>query len=194
MQKEYVMLERQDLIFRQVVTLRDGARVLLRPLIPDDRQALIDLFAPISHEDRRYFRTDVTNPDVVGSWVDNLDYERVLPLVAVIGERLVGDATLHFNHGPMRHVAEVRVFLGKDFRQRGLGGRMLQALIDIAKRRSLYILEVEIVSDQTHIIKAFQNAGFNLKCIFEDYFMLPDGALRDLAHLVLRLRSDEDKF
>jgi L-amino acid N-acyltransferase YncA len=188
------MLDKQDLIYRQLVTLIDGARVLLRPLMADDRQALIDLFAPISREERRTFRTDVANPAVVGAWVDNLDYDRVLPIVAVINERIVGDATLHFGIGPTRHIAEVRIFLAKDFRHRGLGSRMLQALIDIAKRRSLYILQVEIVSDQTPIIKAFQKSGFGLKCVFDDYFMLPDGELRDIAHLDLRLRSDEDQF
>jgi L-amino acid N-acyltransferase YncA len=188
------MLDKQDLIYRQLVTLRDGARVLLRPLTFEDRQALIDLFTPISRDERRTFRTDVSNPEVVGAWVDNLDYDRVLPIVAVINDRLVGDATLHFGMGPMRHIAEVRIFLSKDFRHRGLGSRMLQALVDIAKRRSLYILQVEIVSDQTSIIKAFQNAGFSLKCVFDDYFMLPDGDLRDIAHLELRLRSNEDQF
>jgi RimJ/RimL family protein N-acetyltransferase len=188
------MLEKQDLIYRQLVTLRDGARILLRPLVADDRQALIDLFAPLPPEELRYFRTNVSDPEFVGAWVDHLDYERVLPIVAVSGERIVGDATLHFNEGPKRHIAEVRIFLAKDFRRRGLGIRMLQALIDIAKRRSLHILEVEIVSDQTQIIKAFQNAGFSLLCVFEDYIILPDGELRDLAHLVLRLRTDDDQF
>lgn len=188
------MLDKQDLIYRQLVTLRDGARVLLRPLVHEDRQALINLFAPISLEDRRTFRTDVSKPEVVGSWVDNLDYDRVLPIVAVLNDRIVGDATLHFGSGPMRHIAEVRIFLAKDFRHRGLGSRMLQALIDIAKRRSLYILQVQIVSDQTPIIKAFQNAGFSLKCVMDDYFMLADGELRDIAHLDLRLRAVEDQF
>jgi RimJ/RimL family protein N-acetyltransferase len=188
------MLEKQDLIYRQLVTLRDGARVLLRPLTAEDRQALIDLFTPVSRDDRRYFRSDVTNPEVVGAYVDKLDYNRVLPLVAVIGDRIVGDATLHFGSGPTRHLAEVRIFLAKDFRNRGLGGRMLQALIDIAKRRSLYMLEVQVVSDQTPIIKAFQNSGFTLKYVLEDYFMFPDGELRDVAHLILRLRTDEDQF
>ena len=40
------MVVKEDLIFRQVLTLRDGARVLLRPLVPDDRQALLDFFLP----------------------------------------------------------------------------------------------------------------------------------------------------
>ncbi|RPI30882.1 MAG: GNAT family N-acetyltransferase [Chloroflexota bacterium] len=183
------MIAKQDLIYRQLVTLRDGARVLLRPLTTGDRQALIDLFAPISAQERGAFRTNVSDPAIVGAWVDMLDYDRVLPLVAVIGDRIVGDATLHFHQGPKRHIAEVRIFLAKDFRQRGLGSRMLTAIIDIAKKRNLYMLEVEVVNDQTNIIRAFQSAGFYLKCVFEEYFMLPDGELKDQAHLVMRLRT-----
>lgn len=188
------MFTKSDLIYRQLVTLRDGARVLLRPLVSEDRQALLDLFTPISPDEKRFFRTNLNDPDIINRWVDELDYERVLPLVAVIGDRIVGDATLHFHGGPQRHIAEVRLFLAKDFRQRGLGGKMLAALIDIAKRRSLHILEAQIVADQAHIIRAFQNVGFVVKCTFEDYFMLPDGELRDLAHMVMYLRVEEDQF
>jgi RimJ/RimL family protein N-acetyltransferase len=186
------MLTKPDLIYRQLVTLRDGARVLLRPLTSGDRQALIDLFAVISEEERRYFRTNVKDAEIVGGWVDNLDYDRVLPVVAVIGDRIVGDATLHFHDGPYRHIAEIRVFLAKDFRHRGLGVRMLNALIELAKRRNLYILEVEVVNDQLEIIRAFQNVGFVLKSVSQEYFMLPDGELRDLTHLVLRLRRQDN--
>jgi RimJ/RimL family protein N-acetyltransferase len=186
------MLTKPDLIYRQLVTLRDGARVLLRPLNSGDRQALIDLFAVISEEERRYFRTNVKDAEIVGGWVDNLDYDRVLPIVAVIGDRIVGDATLHFHDGPYRHIAEIRVFLAKDFRHRGLGVRMLNALIELAKRRNLYILEVEVVNDQLEIIRAFQNVGFVLKSVSQEYFMLPDGELRDLTHLVLRLRRQDN--
>ena len=184
------MVAKQDFIYRQVVTLRDGTRILLRPLVKEDRQSLIDLFAPITPEEKRYFRTNVTDPDFVGGWVDALDYEKVLPIVAVFGNRIVGDATLHFRIGPAHHIAELRIFLAKDFRHRGLGGRLMQALIDIAKRRNLLFIEAEVVSDQVNIIKAFQTAGFVQKCTFEDYFILPDGELLDLTHLILRLRNE----
>jgi len=188
------MTTQQELTYRQLVTLRDGARVLLRPLTTDDRQALIDLFTPVSAEERRYMRHDVSDPKLVGSWVDNLDYDKVFPLVAMVGDRMVGEATLHFNPGSARHRAEMRIFLAKDFRRRGLATRMIQSLIDLAKRRSLYLLEVVSPSDRATDIKAFQNLGFEPKCTFEDYFMLPDGELRDVAHLILRLRSTADEF
>jgi len=67
-------------------------------------------------------------------------------------------------------------------------------LIELAKRHNLFILEAEIVSDQNHIIRAFQSLGFETRCIYADYFMLPDGDLRDVAHLILRLRDSEEQF
>ena len=111
---------------------------------------------PSLAEDKQFMRDDVNDPKMVNGWIDDLDYDRVMPLVAVVGSRIVGNATMHFKTGPARHRAEVRIFLAKDFRQRGVGSRMIQGLIELAKRRGLYMLEVEVVTDQTHIIKAFQ--------------------------------------
>jgi GNAT superfamily N-acetyltransferase len=188
------MITKEDLIFRQVVTLRDGARVLIRPLTPEDKQALLDLFIPVPYEERRFMRHNINDPEVVSDWALNPAYDKIFPLVAVIGDRIVGNATLHFGQGPARHRAEMRIFLAKDFRRRGLGVKLIQAVIEIAKRRSLYILEVQTVTELVHDIKAMQKAGFETKCVFEDYFMLPDGELRDLVQLSMKLRANEDEF
>ncbi len=72
-----------DVNYRRLVTLGDGARVLLRLLTAADRQALLDLYAPTTADDARYMRHDVRNPKLVESWIDEMDYDRVLPLVAV---------------------------------------------------------------------------------------------------------------
>jgi RimJ/RimL family protein N-acetyltransferase len=131
---------------------------------------------------------------VIESWFENLDYSQVLPLLALFKDRVVGQATLHFRRGPERHIGEVRIFLAKDFRQRGLGTRMLNTLIDLARRRDIDLLLAEVVADQSRVIKAFQKLGFELRCTFEDYFMLPDGDTRDVAMLVLRLKRKTDVF
>jgi L-amino acid N-acyltransferase YncA len=188
------MIMKEELAYRQLVTLPDGARVLFRPLTSDDRQALIDLFALVSPEDLQYMRHNVTDAKLVGNWVDELDYDKVLPLVALIGDHIVGNATLHFFEGPARHRAEVRIFLAKEIRRRGVGRRMLQAIIDLAKRRNIYMIEAQIINDQATTIKAFQKLGFDMKCTLEDYFVLPDGELRDVAHVILRLRDSGGEF
>ena len=70
----------------------------------------------------------------------------------------------------------------------------MQGLIELAKRHNLYLIEAQIPSDQTPIIRSFQNLGFEPKTTFDDYFMLPDGDLRDVTHLILRLRASVDQF
>jgi acetyltransferase len=188
------MITKDEIVYRQLVTLPDGARVLFRPLTTDDRKGLIDLYANVSPEDLRYMRHKVDDSQVVDKWVTELDYDRVLPVVAVVGDRIAGNATLHFFEGPSRHRAEVRIFLAKEIRRRGVGSRMLQALIDLAKRRNIFMIEAQIINDQATTIKAFQKLGFELKCVLDDYFFLPDGELRDVAHLILRLRDPGGEF
>ncbi|MEK7439286.1 MAG: GNAT family N-acetyltransferase [Chloroflexota bacterium] len=189
------MIAEQSLTtYRNLITLKDGARVLLRLLTPDDRQRLIDLFAPVSSDDAKYLRNKVSNEEMVGQWVDDMNYSRVLPLVAVMQDRIVGDATLHFGEGPRRHIGEVRIFLTKDFRRRGLGSHMLRALIDLGRKSGLHQLTAEVVAEQTKVIKAFQNVGFQVQCTYDDYFMFPDGDTADVVVLAMKLISREEEF
>jgi L-phenylalanine/L-methionine N-acetyltransferase len=180
--------------YRQLVTLADGTRVLFRPLVKEDRAALIALFEPIGNEDFRLMRNNVRDPQVINGWIENLDYHRTLPIIAVVNDHIVGDATLHFRHGPGRHVADMRVFLSKEFRRRGLGVAMLRAMIDVARKLGLQQVMAEVVADQVKTITAFQSLGFELRATFPDYFMFPDGETQDVAVLILRLTSKKEEF
>ena len=180
--------------FRNLVTLPDGSRVLLRPLAGTDQQGLVELFARTSEEDRRYLVDDVTNRELVAGWADNLDYNKVFPLVAVINDRLVGDATLHFRKGAHRHQGELRIYLAPEVRRRGLWMRMLQTLIDLGRSVGLHQLVARVVTDQGPVIKAFEELGFRRQCTLVDYFMLPDSSTRDMALMVLPLVEHRGEF
>jgi L-amino acid N-acyltransferase YncA len=180
--------------YRQIVTLADGTRVLFRPLVKEDKAALVALFEPIGPDDYKLMRNDVRNRELVGAWADNIDYKRVLPLVAVVSDRLVGDATLHFRSGPGRHVADVRIFLSKEFRRRGLGTAMQRALIDVARKCGIQQLVAEVVADQVKVISAFKALGFEQRATYPDYFMMPDGETHDVVVLILPLGPKREEF
>lgn len=180
--------------FRQLGTLNDGTRVLLRPLLPEDKDALLAFFTHSSEEDRKHMRTDVTDRALVGSWVDNINYHKVLPLVAVANGHIVGDCTLHFRGGPQRHVADVRIFLEREFRQRGLGTLMLKVLVDLARRIGLQFIEAEVMADQTRVIKAFESVGFEREVTYPDYYLMPDGEAHDVTVLILSLKPKKEDF
>jgi RimJ/RimL family protein N-acetyltransferase len=180
--------------YRKLKTLPSGERLLLRPLTKEDKQSLVDLFARATEQDLQYFRSDAGDPDVVRSWVDNLDLKQVFPLVAMVNGRMVGEATLHFGEHFHRHLAWVRIFLDRDYRRQGIGTLMLRCLIDIARRVGLQQLYAEVVLTQPQVVKAFENLGFRHEVTLEDYFVADDGETLDMAIMVFWLVDNSGVF
>lgn len=182
-------------VYRKFVTLNNGKRVLLRPLLDEDRQRLFKLFSEASEDDTRFLKDEVKKPEIVDRWIDNLDYGRVLPLVAYCDDRLVGDVALYRGTKTVRHVGEIRIFLASDFRGVGLGSKMLQEMFEVAKKIDLKFLKAEVILDQLKVVKAFRRLGFDLRCTLDDYFLRKDGVTHDIALMVKRLaRAEEETF
>jgi RimJ/RimL family protein N-acetyltransferase len=181
-------------LYRKVKMLPGGARLLLRPLTKDDKQGLVDLFGRASREDLELFRSDAGEPEVVESWVDKLNLTRVFPLVAVVDDKIVGDATLHFGEHYRRHRAWVRIFLDKDYRRQGIGTLMLRSLIDVARRVGLQQLYAEVLTLQQSVIKGFEDLGFRHEFTLSDYFITDSGETMDMAILILRLVDRSGEF
>jgi acetyltransferase len=188
------MLPEQIKVFREMITLKDGTYVLLRPMCEEDESLLNEFYTSISDDDMRYFRHYVKDPNIVREWAENLDYSSVLPILAIVKDRAVGSASLHFGTGPKRHIGEVRLFLAKDFRKRGLGMKMIKALIDIARKQGLNILLAEVIAEQTKVVKAFEALGFKSQAVLDDYFLFPDGDTRDVVIMTMSLRAKVDEF
>jgi L-amino acid N-acyltransferase YncA len=181
------MLPEQIKNFREMVTLKDGAYVLLRAMTRDDKARLHDFYDSISAEDLQYFRHNVKDEALIDEWCERLDYSEVLPVIALAKDHVVGSATLHF-------VGEVRLFLAKDYRKRGLGMKMIRALIDLARKQSLSILIAEVIAEQNKVVKAFEQLGFHSDCVLDDYFMFPDGDCSDVVIMTMSLRPKVDEF
>ena len=188
------MLPEQIKNFREMVTLKDGAYVLLRPMNAEDEKYLLEFYSAVSDDDMRYFRHYVKDPTVIHDWTEQLDYSKVLPILAFVKDRVVGSASIHFCEGPKRHIGEVRLFLAKDFRKRGLGMKMIKALVDLARKQGLGILLAEVLADQTKVVKAFETLGFKSQATLDDFFLFPDGDSRDVVLMTMSLRAKTDEF
>lgn len=180
--------------YRYVKALPSGKRLLLRPLSGDDKHSLMGLFARASRQDLEYFRSDAGDPAVVEGWVDNLNLRRVFPLVAIVDDKIVGEATLHLGEYYRRHRAWVRVFLDREYRRQGIGALMLRCLIDVARRVGLQQMYAEVLTNQPQIIKAFGDLGYQHEVVLRDYFITDSGETLDVAIMVLRLVDHSGEF
>jgi RimJ/RimL family protein N-acetyltransferase len=180
--------------YRQLATLPDGLRVCVRPLVPQDKDALVALFKSLSSDELQYFRSSVVDASVVASWAEEVDYSKVFPLVAVVGDHLVGNSTLHLGSGFTRHIAEIRVFLVKEFRRRGIGSAMIKAQIEIARKIGLHQLVAEIVESRPQVVHAFEHLGFERQAVLRDQFMTPDGDTLDSIVMIKYLKRTAEDF
>ncbi len=176
--------------YRRLVKLNNGQPVLLRPLAKDDATNLVALFATATGEIRRYLRNDVSNEALVRSWAQNLDYNKVLPIVAEVGGRLVGQISLHFGDRSTRHIGEIHMYLEPIYRGKGLGMILLQEVVALARQLGLKYLLGNVVLDQVEAIKAFQKLGFKMEATIRDYFMDDEGQTHNVVILLLPLYSD----
>lgn len=173
------------------VRLETGTAVTIRPMVKEDVDKLHAFFSRMPREDRLFLRDDVSIRDVIESWAGELDYERVLPLVAEVGGNIVGDATLHQRKfGWTNHVGKVRIVIEKDYRGKGLATRMVEELIAIAKRAKLEQLVVELMADQTAAIAAFKRLGFEKEAVFYNYVKDQTGEERNLVVLIKNLQIE----
>ncbi len=76
---------------------QDGKEMTVRPLVPDDKQALIEFFSGMPEEERFYLKDDVTSSSVIDQWIERMDYSHVLPLVATMDGKFVPIGSLR-NH------------------------------------------------------------------------------------------------
>ena len=82
-------------------------------------------------------------------------------LVAEVDGRAVGMAGLHVKRGKLRHGGEIGMMIHDQFQGRGLGRRLLEALLDIADNHlGLIRVELEVLADNVRAIKLYESFGF----------------------------------
>ncbi len=167
--------------YPKTVILKNGSSIILRPMVKKDEKALLDFFASLSKADRLYLRDDVTNPDVIKGWANAIDYNRVLPILAFSGDRIVGDATLHQNpFSWMRHVGQIRMVIASDHRERGLARTMAAEVFQNALSAKLEKLVAEMLTDQDGARKVFSRLGFREEAILKDHVLDAQNVKHDL--------------
>ena len=178
-------------VYPKKVRLQSGTSVTIRPMVKEDADKLYAFFSRVPREDRLFLRDDVSIRDVIESWTQELDYRKVLPLVAEVGGNIVGDATLHRRtFGWTSHVGKVRLVIDKDYRGKGLGTALIEELIDIAKKAGLEQLVAELMSDQTGALSAFKGLGFEKEAVFFNYVKDQMGEERNLVVMIKNLRIE----
>jgi len=179
--------------FPKVVVLKDGNKATLRPLHAADEKDFHQLFLGIPEPERLFIKHRVMDRNVIHDWCQNIDYGRNLPLLALLGGKIVGDATLHQQLGGWkRHVGRVSVLVHPEFRGRGLARALIGEILGLARNAGLERVEAEFIGEQAAAMKMFALLGFRKLVHLEDYVKDMQATTHDYILMGLELKTDEE--
>jgi len=171
--------------YKKECKLKDGSIVLLRPLVAEDKEALITFFKSLPEDLRLYLRHDVTDIQIIESWTKNIDYSRAFPIVALDGERIVGDVSLHrIPYGWKHHIGTVRVVVDPKYHHKGLGTLLIHEIVELAAEFGLEKLWAELPLDFPEALSLFRKAGFSSKAVIEGLVKDLHGRSTDVVIMV----------
>ena len=149
------------------VRLKDGISVLLRPELSTDLEMLWEMFSTLSDESLRFLPKPFPR-ERVESWIVNMNYDRALPILAVVEEdseeRIVASATLAFSQAEVfKHKAEFGITVHDDYQDRGLGTALTKHMIEISRSKGLKKISLTVVTGNSRAIRVYEKCGFRIE-------------------------------
>jgi acetyltransferase len=153
-------------------TLFDGRRVLIRPVRESD-ETLERAFLSDLSGDSRYLRFQkwVKLPsEKLVTFLTHVDYDRHLALVCVTGsggaEEIVGEARYVVNADGKS--CDFAIIIADGWHKSGIAGLLMNALIGAARERGLAIMESQVLSCNTDMLRFARGLGFEVEHIPHD--------------------------
>jgi GNAT superfamily N-acetyltransferase len=179
--------------FPKQIAVKDGSSVSLRPLRQADEKKFHDFFLAVPERERMFIKHRVTEPDTIRDWCQNIDLGHNLPLLALSGDKIIGDATLHQQLGGWkRHIGRVSVLVHPQHRGLGLAKALIHEIVEIARNTGLERVEAEFIGGQEAAIHLFAMMGFSNLLRLEDYVKDMQAIAHDYVLMGLALKTDEE--
>ena len=171
--------------FANTIQIKDGTKIVIRPLSKQDGPELLKFFTAMPEDDRLFLKDDVAKKEVIDRWITDLDFDKVFPIIAEKDSAIVGDATLHFNRYRWQlHMAEIRCVVDRKYQQKGLGTALMRELVSAAQARDVSKIRANMMDIQKSAQKAFQRLGFQKEAELKDFLIDKDGKKHNLILMV----------
>jgi acetyltransferase len=144
--------------------LRDGTRLLVRPVRPEDEPLYGPFFAAVTQQDLRlrFFAPVKEFGHNFIARLTQIDYGRAMAFLAIeerSGE-LLGVVRLHADANYDR--GEYAVLVRSDVKGRGLGYLLMQLIIEYARAEGLETIEGQVLRENTTMLAMCRELGFEV--------------------------------
>jgi acetyltransferase len=144
--------------------LKDGSKVVVRPMRPEDEPAIARFLAEVDPEDvrLRFFHAVKDFSHSFVARLTQLDYARAMAFVALdpAAGTIVGAVRLHSDS--LYESAEYAILVRSELKGRGLGWSLMQLLIGYARSEGLKRLFGEVLHENVTMLSMCRELGFSV--------------------------------
>jgi acetyltransferase len=143
---------------------RSGLKILVRPIRPEDAQLFLELFkilSPTTIYYRFFSYMKSLSPEMLAR-MTQIDYDREMALVAIEQsgdqEQMLGAARIIAD--PDGRKAEFSVLVGDPWQGKGIGAKLLEHLLHIARQRRIEHIWGCVLKENVNMLRLGKKAGF----------------------------------
>src|SRR5256712_13296341 len=126
-------------------TLKNGRAVRLATYRPEDKEALVSMYASMSPEAIKWGLPPYDRARIE-RWTSDLA-NRII-LIARLEEKIVGHLHIfRILEERRKDVTELFIYVHQDFQNLGLGTKMMKKAIELAKERGFHRIGLTVVAD-----------------------------------------------
>jgi len=147
-------------------TLKNGTKVKLRPIKPEDEAMEGEMFKGFSKETQqhRFFKQIGNISHEMLTRYTQIDYDREIAIIAELTKEkekhMIGVVRLIAD--PLNNTAEFAVVVADSWQSNELGSKFTEYIIEIAKKRGIKKVYAKFLSDNEIMISIMKKNGFKL--------------------------------
>ena len=150
--------------------LADGTDIVIRPIRPEDAE-LVQKFVHDLSDESKYFRFMNSMQELTVNMLvrfTQIDYSREMALIAVTIDDSAELGVARYAINPDGDTCEFALVIGDNMQGKGLGQKLMLALMDAARSRGLSVIEGEVLSNNHKMLKMMTRLGFSSKISEDD--------------------------
>ncbi len=179
------------------IMCKNGTPILLRPLTAEDEKNLTEFYGRLPEHEKWFVRDYMADPNLVHQWIGALNYDRILPLIAVKEDGAI-IAIIRLHRRPaecLKHIAHLRIVVDPDYRQQRLGTWLLLDIVKLAICMGVEKLVAEFVAGlEDPAMNAASKLDFFEQAVLKDYVKDSEGRRHDLVVMIKTLHRDWSDF
>ncbi len=154
------------------VQLPSGQDLIIRPIRPEDAEMEQQFVRSLS-EQTKYFRfmqaIKELTPEMLVRFTQ-IDYDREMALIGVIeqDDQDVEVGVARYMSRPGGDSCEFAIVVSDTWRDRGIGARLMRALMHNARQRGMRLMEGEVLTANTRMLTLMDSLGFRIERDPED--------------------------